>query len=63
MKRLGESVGVQVLGLDSPEAAELGAAVEPTVAVGDLVIAIGQPPLAGHLLRAAQGTRTRDADD
>jgi hypothetical protein len=54
---------VQVLGLDSPEAAALGAAMEPTVAVGDFVIAAGQPPLAGHLLRAAQAALAGDADD
>jgi hypothetical protein len=47
-------VGVRLLPLDSAEAQELGVAVEPTVAVGDLVLAAGQPPLAGHLVRALE---------
>jgi len=53
-RRFGGRVGVRLLPLDCAEAQELGAAVEPTVAVGDLVLAAGQPPLAGHLVRALE---------
>lgn len=45
-------VQVCVLALDSPEATELAVSVEPTVAVDDLVLATGQAPPAGHILRA-----------
>jgi len=45
---------VRVLGLGSEEAMLFGAAVEPTVAVGDMLVAVGQPPMAGHLLRAIE---------
>ena len=53
-RRLEGRVTVQVLALDSPEAQALGAALEPTVAVQEMLIAIGQPPMAGHLLRAVE---------
>jgi hypothetical protein len=53
-------VQIQVLGLDTQEAMQVGAAVEPTVAVGDILVAVGQPPMAGHLLRAVEATLERD---
>ena len=45
-------VEVRTLALDDPLAYELAAAIEPTVAVGDLVVATGTPPPAGHVIRA-----------
>jgi hypothetical protein len=53
-KRLGDSVAVAVLSLASDEAIIAGAAIEPTVAVEDLVISTGQAPAAGHIIRAAK---------
>jgi glycerol uptake facilitator protein len=50
-------VSVEVLGLNSDEAIVAGAAVEPTVVVEDLVIATGQAPAAGHVIRAVAAIR------
>jgi hypothetical protein len=50
--RFPDQATVLVLALDGPEARELGVTLEPTVLVGDLVVAAGQVPPAGHLVRA-----------
>jgi hypothetical protein len=50
-------VTVEVLGLNSDEAIMAGAAVEPTVVVDDLIIASGQAPAAGHVIRAVEAVR------
>lgn len=52
-----EPVTVEVLPLGSDQAAMVGAAVEPTVAVEDLVITAGQAPVATHIIRAAEALR------
>ena len=54
VKRFGEAAALQVEALSSPADGIYGAAVEPTVVVGDLVVAVGKAPLAGHLVRAIE---------
>jgi len=53
-RRFGGRVEVCLRALDSLEAERLGAAVDPTVALDELILAAGQPPLAGHLVRALE---------
>ncbi len=60
-RRFEAGVEVRVVGLDEPEAADVGAAVEPTIAVDDLVLCIGQAPPAGHLVRALEAAIGGDA--
>jgi len=51
-------VEIKVLALGSELAEDLGAVADPTVAVGDLVIAVGQVPPAGTWLRAIETLRS-----
>ncbi len=51
-RRFEGQARVELCGLDSPEATDCGAGVEPTVAVGDMVLAVGRALPAGHLVRA-----------
>lgn len=51
---------VRVLSPGDEEAEELGLIMEPTVLVGDLVVAVGQAPPAGHLVRALQAASPCD---
>ncbi len=51
-RRAPGPVEVAVLALDGEQALQLGASLEPTIAVDDLIVAVGQAPAAGHLLRA-----------
>ena len=53
-RRFPNRAEVLVFPLDSEEAQARGALVGPTVAVDDLVVAAGQEPLAGHLVRAIE---------
>ena len=49
--RFPETVRLQVIGLDDDEALDLGVAIAPTIMVGDTVISVGEPPLAGQIKR------------
>jgi hypothetical protein len=49
--RFAGQVEACVIGLDDDEALDLGAAVSPTIMVGDTVISVGEPPLAGQIKR------------
>lgn len=53
-RRFGAAAEVQTVALDDPEVKTLGIGVEPTVLVGDLAIAVGTAPPAGHLVRAIE---------
>lgn len=49
--RFAGQVAFEVLSLDSDQALEMGAAISPTIVVGDIAIAVGQAPLAGQIKR------------
>ena len=49
--RFPETVELQVIGLDDDEALDLGVGIAPTIMVGDTVISVGEPPLAGQINR------------
>lgn len=51
-RRFGDQVEVRVLSLGDQAALDLGVSIEPTVLVDQLVVAVGQAPPAGHLVRA-----------
>jgi hypothetical protein len=53
-------VGVSVLPLTHPAAVERGLSLEPAVLVGDLLIAVGQAPPAGHVVRALEAALQRE---
>lgn len=53
-RRFGEAAEVRALALDDPTVQMLGIGVDPTVLVGDLAIAVGTAPPAGHLVRAIE---------
>jgi len=55
-----DDVEVSVVALSDPSALERGIGLEPTVMVDDLVVAVGQAPPAGHLVRALQVARSRE---
>lgn len=58
--RLAGQVSVEVLALDDPRALEFGLGLEPAVLVGSLLIAAGQAPPAGHVLRAIEAALARE---
>lgn len=49
--RFPGQVEFSVLDLDSDDAMGFGASISPTVAVGDMVIAVGEAPPAGQIKR------------
>lgn len=57
--RFGDQVEVLPLALTDAAAIERGVALEPTVLVDDLAVAVGQAPLAGHLVRAIESALQR----
>ena len=59
--RFKELAAVEVLPLAGAQAAETGAAIEPTVMVDDLILSIGQVPAAGHIARAITASLERGA--
>ena len=62
--RFPGEVEVETLALGSDEAIRRGLSLEPAVLVGELLIAVGQAPPAGHLVRALQAAldKERSAD-
>jgi hypothetical protein len=54
VKRFGDCARVELVPIDSQRASDLGIAIEPTVAINGLVLAVGQAPSAGHLVRAIE---------
>jgi hypothetical protein len=52
VQRFEGQAELRIVGLMSDEAAAAGVAIEPTVAVDDLILATGQAPPAGHIVRA-----------
>jgi hypothetical protein len=49
--RFADRVEVRVLSLDDDEALDFGATVAPTIIVGETVISVQEPPLAGQIKR------------
>jgi hypothetical protein len=49
--RFPETVELQVIGLEDDAALDFGVVVAPTIMVGDTVISVGEPPLAGQIKR------------
>jgi len=62
-RRFPGLVTLEALALDAPPARERGIAIAPTVMVDDLVVAVGQAPPAGHLLRAIEAALGREGAD
>ena len=58
--RFGEQVEVSVISLADDAALQLGIGMEPTVVVGELLVAAGQAPPAGHLVRAIEAALQRE---
>ncbi|MEI6501819.1 MAG: hypothetical protein WCP21_12430 [Armatimonadota bacterium] len=58
--RFGRDVAVTVLALDDEAALERGLGMEPAVLVGELLVAVGQAPPAGHLVRAIETALQRE---
>lgn len=58
--RFGESVEVQVVWLDDESAVERGLSMEPAILVGELLVAVGQAPPAGHLVRAIEAALAKE---
>lgn len=58
--RFGDRVAISVVALTDDAALERGIGMEPTVLVGDLVVGVGQPPPAGHLVRAIEAALQRE---
>jgi hypothetical protein len=52
--RFAGQVETRVIGLDDDEAVDFDAAVSPTIMIGDMVISVGAPPLAGQIKRSIE---------
>ena len=59
-RRFGGQVEVNVIALDDEAALERGIGMEPAVLVGELLVAVGQAPPAGHLVRAIEVALQRE---
>ncbi len=60
VRRFGDAAEVRAVALADPAVAALGIGVEPTVLVGDLAIAVGVAPPAGHLVRAIENALAKE---
>jgi hypothetical protein len=49
--RFPDTVELQVIDLEDDAALDFGVAIAPTIMVGDTVISVGEPPLAGQIKR------------
>jgi hypothetical protein len=58
--RFGDAIEVSIIALDDEAALERGLGMEPTVLVGELLVAVGQAPPAGHLVRAIEAALQRE---
>jgi hypothetical protein len=59
--RFGASVRVEAAALSDAGIQQLGIGLEPTVLVGDFVVAVGMAPPAGHLVRALEAALAKEA--
>lgn len=57
--RFGDQVEVVPLALTDDAAFDRGIALEPTILVDELAVAVGQAPPAGHLVRAIETAMQR----
>jgi hypothetical protein len=62
-QRFGGRAEVQPVALADAAAQALGIGVEPTVLVGDLAVAVGTAPPAGHLVRAIEAALAKETGD
>jgi protein-disulfide isomerase len=60
-RRFGESAQVEAVALNDAGIQQLGIGLEPTVLVGDFVVAVGMAPPAGHLVRAIEAALAKEA--
>lgn len=58
--RFGEQVEMTIVALDDEAALVRGLGMEPAVLVGDLLVAVGQAPPAGHIVRAIEAALQRE---
>jgi hypothetical protein len=58
--RFAGQVEVSLAELSDPAALDRGISLEPAVLVGELLVAVGQAPPAGHLVRAIEAALARE---
>jgi hypothetical protein len=58
--RFGPRVEVRVVSLDEESAVQRGISMEPAILVGELLVAVGQAPPAGHVVRAIEAALAKE---
>lgn len=58
--RFGAQVEICVVALADEAALQRGLGMEPAVLVGELLVAVGQAPPAGHVVRALEAALRRE---
>lgn len=59
-RRFGARVEVRVVSLDDEGAVQRGISLEPAILVEELLVAVGQPPPAGHVVRAIEAALAKE---